>query len=108
MYRLQKIDELLLPSHRYLTPEDECFFFMTYSRLGLGFTPENDLIMNFKKKMDRKGRGEWAYKEQAIQKVSNLFIQGISPIDDSGIVLVPIPPSRMKGDPLYDDRIRSQ
>lgn len=105
MYRLQKIDELHLPSHQYLTPEDECFFFMTYTRLGLGFTPENDLIMNFKKKMDKRGRYEWRYKEQAIREVSNLFIQGIAPIDEPGVVLVPIPPSRMKGDPMYDDRI---
>lgn len=105
MYRLQKIDELLLPSHPYLTPEDECFFFMTYSRLGLGFTPENDLIMNFKKKMDRKGRGEWMYKEQAIRTVSNLFIQGTQPINEPNVIFVPIPPSKVKGDPLYDDRI---
>jgi len=105
MYRLQKIDELLLPSHQYLDPQDECFFFMTYTRLSLGFTPENDLILNFKKAMDRKGKSEWKHKGNAIQEVSNLFIQGTPAINPPGVIFVPIPPSRMKGDPMYDDRI---
>ncbi len=104
MYRLQKIDELLLPSHRYLTPEDECYFFRTYTRLDLGYTAENSFMMNFKKKMDRKGLHDWHYKGQAIREASDLFIRGTLPINPPGVIFVPIPPSRMKGDALYDDR----
>jgi hypothetical protein len=104
MYRLQKIDELLLSSHQYLTPEDECFFFRSYTRLDLGFTKENSFIMNFKKKMERKGKNDWKYKAQAILEASDLFIQGTPPINAPDVIFVPIPPSRMKGDPLYDDR----
>jgi hypothetical protein len=105
MYRLQKIDELLLPSHQYLTAEDECFFFMNYTRLDQGYTPVNDLILNFKKAMGRQGRVEWKWKGWAIGKVSELFIQSLPPIDAPNVIFVPIPPSKIKSDPLYDDRI---
>ena len=103
-YRLQKIDELLLPSHQYLAEDDECFFFMTYTRLDQGFTPENDLIMNFKKGMDKQGRNEWKWKGFAIARISELFINNIPPLKKPAI-FVPIPPSNAKNDPMYDDRI---
>ena len=106
MYRLQKIDELSLPSHQYLTPEDECFYFMNYTRLDLGYTSENDLILNFKKRMDRQNRpAEWKWKLWAIRKISELFIQNLPPVTEPNTVFVPIPPSRVKTDPLYDDRV---
>jgi predicted amidophosphoribosyltransferase len=105
MYRLQKIDELLLPAHQYLTPEDECYFFMTYTRLDQGYTAENDLILNFKKGMDRKNKPEWRYKVYAIHEISNLFVESMRLSNEAQTIFVPIPPSWMKGDPLYDDRI---
>lgn len=105
MYRLQRIDELFLPSHKYLDSQDECYFFMNYTRLDLGFTRENDLIMNFKKKMDRIGKSDWKYKLSAIQEISKMFIQNIAPFDPGKVLMIPIPPSRIETDPLYDDRI---
>jgi hypothetical protein len=105
MYHLQKIDESLLPSYKYLTPEDECYFFMGYTPVWVGHTAENSIIMNFKKKMDKRGKGEWKWKEREIQSISNLFIQSVPPIISPQSILVPAPPSKMKGDPMYDDRL---
>ena len=106
MYHLQKIDELTLPSHQYLTPEDECFYFMNYTRLDLGYTNENDLILNFKKRMDRRNRpAEWKWKIWAIEKISELFIQNLPSVNEQNTILVPIPPSKVKTDALYDDRV---
>lgn len=106
MYRLQKIDELLLPSHQYLTADDECFFFMNYTRLNLGFTPENDLILNFKKDMSRRNNAaEWKWKAKAIKQVSDIFLQNLPEINEPNVLFVPIPPSRARTDELYDNRI---
>lgn len=106
MYRLQKIDELHLRSHKYLTSEDECYYFMDYTAPASEHkTEENRIILNFKKKMDRKGRWDWDYKRIAIQDVSKLFIQNVPPIISRDAIMVPVPPSRAKEDPLYDDRL---
>jgi predicted amidophosphoribosyltransferase len=105
MYRLTKIDELLLPSYQYLDDDDECFFFMTYTRLNQGYTKENDLILNFKKKVDRRGKPEWKYKLAAIDSVAKLFIENIPPIGKPNVLFIPIPPSRCKEDKMYDDRV---
>ena len=78
---------------------------MNYTRLDQGYTTENDLIMNFKKKMDRVGRPEWKYKRADISKISDLFIQNLPPIDKPNVIFVPVPPSRVKTDALYDDRV---
>ena len=105
MHRLQRIDELFLPAHQYLNTEDECYFLMSYTRLDFGHTSENDLILNFKKGMDRKGKAEWKWKGWAIGRIADMFIQNFPQNDDNGIVLVPVPPSKVKSDPMYDDRM---
>lgn len=105
MYRLQKIDELYLPLYKYLTGEDECYFFMNYTPpVSENKTPENSIIMNYKKKMDRRDQKDWKWKGIEIQKVSTLFIQNASSIIEPDAILVPVPPSKMKGHDLYDDR----
>jgi hypothetical protein len=105
-YNLQKIDELYLSSYKYLTSEDECYFFMNYTPpVAENKTTENSHIMNFKKKMHRKGMGDWHYKQQAISEISDLFINNIPPIIATSSILVPVPPSIAKGDLMYDDRL---
>ena len=105
-YHLQKIDELLLPSYKHLTSDDECYFFMGYTPLYKARTPENSLILNFKKDMDRiSNRPEWKWKGNAINEVSELFIRSIPPIIAQSSILVPVPPSKIKGDSMYDDRL---
>lgn len=104
--RLTKIDDLTRPDHWYLTDADECYFLGEYSaRKGYAFSATNSLVMNFKKKMDRRGRAEWAYKRRAITQAAAAFRAALR--DDARQVLtfVPVPPSRAKNDPLYDDRL---
>ncbi len=106
MYRLQKIDESLLPSYKYLTTEDECYFFMGYTPIWVAKNAENSLILNFKKDMDRRNNPpEWKWKARAITQISELFVQNIPPIIAAHSILVPVPPSRAKGDELYDNRL---
>lgn len=104
-YRLLKIDELLLRDHQYLTDQDECFYFMEYVSIRRELNEANNLILNFKKHMDRRGRTEWKYKGIAINTVANIFIQSLPHFTGPNTILVPIPPSKTKSDPMYDDRM---
>jgi len=104
--RLTKIDDLSRPDHSYLTSEDECYFLGEYTaRKGFGFSSTNHLILNLKKKMDRRGRPEWRYKEQAIQTAAQAFRASLNDAVRRSFTFVPVPPSRAKTDPLYDDRL---
>ena len=104
--RLTEIDDLIRPDHWHLTDADVCYFIGEYTASrGYSHSNTNQLILNFKKKMNRRGRPEWCYKEQAIQMAAAAFRRALSPKDLDRLAFVPIPPSKAKGDPLYDDRL---
>jgi hypothetical protein len=103
---LTKLDELLRSDHYYLCPTDECFFIGEYTaRQGFKFSSTNDLIYNLKKKMDKRGRPEWMYKSWAIRTAADQLRNSLNPDFLRAATFVPIPPSKTKLDPLYDDRM---
>jgi len=105
-HRLTKIDELARPDHYHLAAEDDCYFLGEYSaRKGYAFSATNNLIVNFKKKMDRRSRNEWPYKGVAIQRAATAFRDSLKDEARQVLTFVPVPPSKAKGDPLYDDRL---
>lgn len=93
---------------RSLVPRaDECLYLREYtSGCGFGHSETNDLISNFKKKPDRRGKPEYRWKDWAIRKMAeelrgaNLNAQWFAKA-----TLVPMPPSKAKNDALYDDRL---
>jgi hypothetical protein len=101
--RLQQIDDTNRRDHHYLAPEDECYFLYEYTA-GAGWQhgTTNQLIHNLKKK---KGDGGFHYKPAAITRCSRDFSATIAEPWLSNSVLIPIPPSKIKTDPAYDDRI---
>ena len=107
--RLSKVDDLTRPDHFFLEPEDRCFYLGEYTaRKGFQFSDTNNLINNLKKPMDRKGKPEWSYKTQAIEKAGRLLREGIDAVNPNWLAkatLVPVPPSKVKGDSEYDDRL---
>ena len=104
--RLTKVDYLTLPDHSYLDPEDDCYFLGEYTaRMGFGYSYTNNLISNFKKSVDRKGRPEWRYKELAIEETASAFRAALTDEDLVNWSFVPIPPSKAKDHPEYDDRV---
>ena len=104
--RLTKIDGLIRPDHWRLTEADACYFIGEYTAYqGYAHSATNSLIFNFKKSMGRRGRPEWRYKEQAIHTAAEAFRRALAPKDLDRLTFVPIPPSKAKGDPLYDDRL---
>ena len=103
---LTEIDDLTRPDHSWLSNADQCLFLGEYTaRKGYNFSATNHLILNFKKGVDRRGRPEWRYKERAIAEVGEGFGAAINPDWLATATLVPMPPSRAKSDPLYDDRV---
>jgi hypothetical protein len=104
--RFTKIDELKRPDHSHLTLDDECYFLREYTpRAGFGHSETNDIILNFKKSVDRRGSPEWQYKEWAVNKIAKEFREAMGVKWISRWILVPVPPSKIKGDPQYDDRM---
>ncbi len=104
--RLTKIDELTLGDHSRLEATDECYYLWEYTP-GKGYQHSeiNQLILNIKKSPEKRGLPEWSYKESAIIKAANAFCQSLHSTFLDQATLVPIPPSKARSDPLYDDRI---
>ena len=103
--RFTEIDELTRPDHFWLTVEDRCYFLGEYTaRQGFAYSPTNNLILNFKKTPDRRGKPEWRYKKSAIQHAAAAFRRALGP-KPPRMMFVPIPPSKAPHDPLYDDRV---
>ena len=105
--RLTKIDELMLPDHVYLNEDDTCFFLGEYTaRGGYGFSATNQLIFNFKKSMTRRHNpSEWRYKGRAIRQAAAAFRNALNARVLDQLTFVPVPPSKAKSDPEYDDRV---
>ncbi len=104
--RPTKIDDLSRPDHWYLTAKDDCYFLGEYTaRKGFAFSATNRLVLNFKKSIETRGTAQWRYKDQAISQAAAAFRAAINEEWLNIATLVPIPPSKAKGDPLYDDRL---
>jgi hypothetical protein len=104
--RLTEIDDLSRPDHSYLSAADNCYFLGEYTaRKGFAFSVTNQLIINLKKGMDRRNRPEWPYKARAIRTAAEALRASFTDDARGTLTFVPIPPSKAKGDPLYDDRL---
>ena len=59
-HTLSAIDESNRPDHFYLEPGDRCFYMGEYvAKRGYTGSPTNNLISNFKKSPDVRGKPEW-------------------------------------------------
>lgn len=107
---LKKIDEFLILSYPHLKSDDEVYYLVEYTPRKLSsYSPANRLILNYKKAPSRKKQTDWTYKQQAIRTAAVLFQRAILQTPDLAArmeetILVPIPPSKAKDSPEYDDR----
>ena len=106
MFKPQKIDALYLSDHYYITLDDHCIYLREYTpRAGPSYSDTNQLILNFKKTLDRKGKPEWYYKERAVEQITRELAVSFKEQWWKEGTHVPIPPSKIKTNPLYDDRM---
>lgn len=104
--RVTKIDALTRPDHSYLSDGDHCFFLGEYTaRKDYAFSITNKLILNFKKPVSTRNTAQWRYKELAILQAAAAFRSAIADEHLGKATFVPVPPSKAKDDPLYDDRM---
>ena len=100
------IDELTRADHYYLDANDQCAFIGEYTaHAGYQHSQTNQLIHNLKKGMEKRGTGEWYYKERAIEQAAAAFRAVLSEQALTAYTFVPIPSSKARGDPGYDDRM---
>lgn len=96
----------MIHDHSYLTSDDHCYYLLDYtSNEGFSYSDSNSLLLNCKKKMDKRGTSEWVYKERAILKLSRMIRNKLSSENLKKVSIVPIPPSKAKNDPMYDNRL---
>ncbi len=104
--RLAEIDDLSRADHAYLTEADRCYFIGEYTaRRDFSYSATNNLILNFKKSVNRRGLPEWGYKEEAIATAAAAFRRALHVSALDLLTFVPVPPSKAPGDALYDNRL---
>jgi hypothetical protein len=101
----QRIDELTRGDHPRLLPDDVIFYFGDYTaRAGYDHSACNQLVFNIKKPMSYRESGQWYYKTKAIEDCAKLVASTV--MNSLGqLTFVPIPPSKVKYDAGYDNRI---
>jgi hypothetical protein len=103
---LTKIDGLIKPDHWYLAEGDECYFIGEYTAgRGFSYSSTNQFIYNLKKSVERRGLADWVWKDRAIQQGAWSLRDSLNPAFLASATFVPVPPSKIASDPLYDDRM---
>lgn len=101
-----KIDNLLRSHHHHLVDTDSCYFIGEYTaRGGYAFSPTNNLIINLKKPLTKQGSPQWRFKARAIRIAAKALSIAMSGADLKDYTFIPAPSSKLKSDPMYDDRV---
>lgn len=109
---LSKIGVRQREHHIYLTPQHRCYYWGEYTPWAYTrgrnaeFSETNSLIADLKVAPDQCGTPEWERKLRAIDLVGGAFAHfwRWRELADK-CVLVAVPSSRRRDDPLYDNRI---
>lgn len=105
--RLTRIDETNLRDHYYLESQDDCYFLREYFSEH-GFKGEtNGIVHNLKiSPADlKKNPARRRWRDEATSIAAADFRSAISAEDLARITWVPIPPSKSKSHPDYDNRM---
>lgn len=101
-----RIDDSNIHDHPRLRADDEIYYLFEYtSGKNYSFSTTNQLISNLKKKPSREHLYEYRYKRGAMRDCSGWLSGAINHSWLNGATLVPIPPSKARSDPEYDDRM---
>lgn len=104
--RFRRIDETNIGDHHHLTAADECYFLFEYTaHKRYDYSTTNNLISNLKKKPGASSIAELRYKAAAIRQCAAYIAAAVNRDRLPDWTIVPIPPSKQKSDPAYDDRL---
>ena len=93
--------------HAALLWTDECYYLLEfYPGKRYGFNSDNDLVKHLKRRVDRSGMMALKQKEGALRDIANLLRPALASLFDFGATtFVPVPPSKRRVDPFYDNRV---
>lgn len=102
--RFQKLSEFELADHRFLEPGDSCYYLGEYIADGLGYQHGgwNQSIKNLQHS-PRSDSQLIYYKNRAINEIVEIMLSAGKRLD--GYTWIPVPPSKCKDNPEYDDRL---
>lgn len=104
--KLTEFDKESRQGHYYLSPEDDCFFFVEYTRgKSFSYSDGNSFINNLKKSPKTRGTAQWKHKQNAIDVAAKTLRRELPKKWLSHATFVPIPPSKARNHPEYDDRM---
>ncbi|OYX14421.1 MAG: hypothetical protein B7Z15_04065 [Rhizobiales bacterium 32-66-8] len=103
---LRVIGELERIDHWHLTETDDCAFLGEYTpRKGYSHSQTNQIITNLKKSPELRNSAQWPWKLRAVVDVAACLSGNLNADNMHGVAVVPMPPSKPPGHPLYDDRM---
>jgi len=104
---ITKIDSITIQDHSHLEEGDECYYFYEYTRgKDFTFSQTNNLIGNLKKSPTYRARPDvWKHKLRAISGCAEVMGSLLNPAFLKKATFVPVPPSKRKDHPDYDDRM---
>lgn len=105
----KKLESEFYNEHYFLGRDDVCYFYLDYIPND---NYQNSFINNLKKSVEKRGTQEYSYKIWAIRKMSECLRASVEnelfeELKGKSVIFVPVPPSKSKEDPLYDDRLVS-
>lgn len=107
--KFKEINEEELECHFNLEKGDRIYHLEYYKSGGTyQQNPGNDLILNLKKSVDKKGTTEWSHKQKAILTIAKDIVDELNNPDENKyrrIYWIPVPPSKVRTDPMFDDRV---
>ncbi len=104
--KLTKFSSVSRRDHHYLRPEDDCYFFIEYTRgKSFDYSNANSFINNLKKSPKTRGTWQWRHKQKAIRVAARTLLRELPDEWLSESTFVPVPPSKAKNHPEYDDRM---
>ena len=107
-FRFIVLDEKDIHQHSFIQKEDDIIYLGLYYS-GEGYRGEgNSLILNLKKPVDRRESDEWQYKQDAIHFVAQKITEVMDDVstEKGRWYWIPIPPSKLEENPMFDDRIK--
>jgi predicted amidophosphoribosyltransferase len=104
--KLRQITELERVDHPYLRGSDTCAYFGNYTANATwSHSRTNGMISNLKKNPKFRHRDDWKYKGVVIPKIGAAIRRNLNKDRLRDITFCPIPPSKTKSHPEYDDRM---
>ena len=104
--KLTKIGGKNQESRPDILEDHNCYYLLEYTAgKGYSYSSENSHIFNLKKRPSGRNAPGYFHKGRAIRQASEMFAEKLNIDSLKRSTLVPIPGSKIEGDPDYDDRM---